>query len=189
MSSEAMEILDPVKTDGLKWPVKEMNWRDGMAFLGLIGKHASEIGIESSGGKVALDFAKLPALIGNVKELGDFLLTKSTGREQAEIDALSFKEAVALMDAAVELNLSEELLQRGKSVAGRVGAAFGVKKESPGDLGDTVDFLVWQGHSWEEIREYTLRQLDLFTRKASERLKTMYSSDGGRSSRGGPPRI
>src|SRR5688572_12994945 len=108
----SVEILDPVKTGPeLKWPVREMNWRDGMAFLGMIGKYAGEIVTMSEGGqtKVSVDLGKLPGLIANVKELGDFLMTKSTGRDQKEIDELTFKEALGIINGAVELNLSEEL--------------------------------------------------------------------------------
>jgi hypothetical protein len=125
-----IEVLNPVRSltiAGGEWTVQELNWRDGMTFLGMVSKHAGEI-IGGDLQKIEIDFAKLPALIGNVKELGDFLLTKATGRKQEEIDALRFQEALEVMEAAIELNLSEELLQRGKSVAGRVGAAFGVKK-------------------------------------------------------------
>lgn len=50
-----------------------------------------------------------------------------------------------------------------------------------------IDFLVWQGHSWSEIANYTLRQLDLFVSKANERIKAMNApSESGRGMRGKP---
>ena len=131
----SVEILNPVKeiaVAGATWQVKEMNWRDGMQFLGMISKHASEV-VSGEGGKVTVDFAKLPALVASMEELANFLLTRSTGRELAEVNALRFSDSLALIDAAIELNLSQELLERGKQIAGRVGAAFGVNvsKVSP----------------------------------------------------------
>lgn len=49
-----------------------------------------------------------------------------------------------------------------------------------------IDFLIWQGHAWNDIERYTLRQLDLFTRKASDRLKAMHGGENGRGGRGTP---
>ena len=54
-------------------------------------------------------------------------------------------------------------------------------------IGNTYDFLIWQGHSRADLDRSTLRQLDLFVRNANERLKQMYGGgEGGRAGRGTP---
>ena len=36
-----------------------------------------------------------------------------------------------------------------------------------------MNFLIWQGHSYSDVMNYTLRQLDFFFADSQERLKAM----------------
>lgn len=136
--NKTMEILNParaVKLSGREVKVKELNWREAMEFLGKLSQYAG--GFMTGDGKFVVETSAVVALVLNAKELADFLLMKTTGLTQEEVDALSLSEVLSLLDAAIELNLSPELLARGKSVAGRVGAAFGANKKSPEPISAT----------------------------------------------------
>lgn len=122
----SVEILNPVRSVKLaagELQVRELNWRDALEFMAKLSKHAGALFDEK--GSVTLDLEKLGSLVMGTKEVADHLLMKATGREQEWVDGLSLSEALVVIDAALELNLSPELIARGKKVAGRVQGAFG----------------------------------------------------------------
>lgn len=124
-----MDVLNPVKTitiaGGRQVKVKEMNWRDGMEFLKRLGGYMGQLA-SSEDGKVSVDLSKMSVLVIGTKELADHLLTRATGLSQEEVDALDCSQALELLDAAIALNVSADLIERGKKVAGRVTGAFGL---------------------------------------------------------------
>lgn len=127
-----MEVLNPVKAitiAGREVKVKEMNWRDGMEFLKRLGGYMGQLATGDDG-KVSVDLRKLSELVTGTKELADHLLTRATGLTQEEVDALDCSQALELLDAAVALNVSADLIARGKRVAGRVSGAFGLSNSS-----------------------------------------------------------
>ena len=52
-----------------------------------------------------------------------YLADKSAGLSAEKFGALAARDALAVLDKALEINLNEELLKRGKSIAARLGAA------------------------------------------------------------------
>lgn len=131
-------ILRPERTvklsDG-EVVVHDLPWHDALQFLKLLSSHAKDLlGNVGPDGRVNVGdiIPKLADLIGNVEELSTFLLTRSTGKSAdwllgAPIDqgrgregGRSTLEVLALLDAALEVNLSDGLIELGKKVGGRL---------------------------------------------------------------------
>ena len=70
-------------------------------------------------------------LVVGSAELTELLLTRATGRDREWLDQRSVAEVFDLLDAALALNLSEDLIARGKRLAERVRAAFGSPNSAP----------------------------------------------------------
>jgi hypothetical protein len=108
--------------------VRDLPWQDSLEFLKRLSVHAKDLFqgaiTITAEGKPQVDLAvllpKLSDLVVNTGELAGFLLTKSTGKDEAWLASLGTIEAVALLDAALEVNLSEGLIELGKKVAGRL---------------------------------------------------------------------
>lgn len=118
-----------------KITVRDLPWQEALKFMSLLANHAKEILVAvakpSSEGKLGVDMElllpKLADLITNADELSDFLLTQSTGKDSAWLKQRSTLEIFALLDAALEVNLSDGLLALGKKVGGRLGRVFAAK--------------------------------------------------------------
>lgn len=118
-----------------KITVRDLPWQEALEFLRLLAGHAkglmADIVKPAAGGKVEVNVGallpKLTDLITNASELSDFLLTRSTGKDSAWLAQRSTLEIFALLDAALEVNLSDGLLELGKKVGGRLGRVFAAK--------------------------------------------------------------
>jgi hypothetical protein len=125
-------ILHPVRTvsaGGRQVEVRELKWKDLLAYLRKMGASLGEIvGVD---GKFVVSRESVEKLIGQGTDLADELIRK-TCREPGEwIDELSVSDALALLEAALELNLSGDLIERGKRTAGRIAQAFGLDGTTP----------------------------------------------------------
>ncbi|GEM_PF-6099801 len=105
--------------------VSEFTWHDTFAFMRMLYEKSGQIVDDK--GKFALRMDKLAELISGTQELTEFVVIKSTGMSQEEVRKLSFGDGLELLDAALEINLSPNILDRAKKVGGRFSAAFGVK--------------------------------------------------------------
>jgi len=110
--------------------VRELSWREALEFLQKLSGHIGKLGASVSvmdattaGAAVTALLANLPALIASVDELALYLAEKSAGLSAEKFGALAARDALAVLDKALEINLNEELLKRGKSIAARIGAA------------------------------------------------------------------
>lgn len=133
MKEDVLNAVRLVKVRGEQVEVRELTWKDYVravkqmtgTILGLIG----------DGGKISMDAIvlnreKLTEAIGAQEDLVAWVLAKSTSRDQAWVDSLSAREVLPLLDAVIELNLSPEVIEQGKKLAGQMGEAFGLKKAS-----------------------------------------------------------
>ena len=115
--------------------VRDLPWQDALKFIGLLAGHAktllAAVAKPAADGKFAVDMEmlmpKLADLITNADELADFLLTRSTAKDSAWLKSRSTLEVFALLDAALEVNLSDGLLELGKKAGGRLARVFTAK--------------------------------------------------------------
>jgi hypothetical protein len=119
MSNET-EILHPVKSltiAGQEVTVKELPWFEAIEFIkklsGFIGS------LIDANGTLRVDIGAVTEMIVSTDELATTLITKTTGKDSEWVKTLSLSDALSLLDTALALNLSDEIIQKGKSIAGR----------------------------------------------------------------------
>lgn len=114
--------------------VRELTWKNCLTAIKKLTDTVLELlGKQQGGSSIALtlDKEKLVSAITSQEELVTWALMKSTGRDQAWVDALSARDCLALVKAMVDQNLSDEVLAAGKGLADRMGAVFGRSSKSP----------------------------------------------------------
>lgn len=128
-----LELLDPVRVVDIGTEtveVRELRWVDALAFL---DKLATGIGLvlgtQSVGpdGTLRLNAERLREAVFSSGELASSLLTKATGLPQARLDTLSASQALALLEAAVEVNFREELLGKCRAVGSALRGVLNLK--------------------------------------------------------------
>lgn len=125
-----ISILNPVRTvtvQGQTVEVRELRALDVLQFFKLLSGHARKLANEQ--GNITLSLDRLAELVTGTEELSQFLILKSTGRDDAWFKSVAFGESLDLLDAALELNLSEELLKKVQRLGERVKAVFQPDKE------------------------------------------------------------
>lgn len=136
-------ILNPVATvpiRGHSVEVRELRWRDYLKVIKDMTSAAFEL-FGSAGGKVAIDeFSlskeKLISVIAQQEELLAWTIDKATNLKEFKIEVadLSGTEALTILNKIVEMNIRPELVELGKSLAGRMGELFQVKNPSSEQL-------------------------------------------------------
>lgn len=134
---ETLKVLHPVKTVQTEIgsiAVRELCWREAVSFIARIGQHAGSL--VGPDGALTLSVERLASVVAETAALAEYLLTQAAGLTPEQISALRPVEALDLLDAAIDLNLSPELFARGKTVAARVSTALGLS--SGGSRSTTV---------------------------------------------------
>lgn len=138
--SNAPDILRPdiqLKLHDGPVTVHELPWLDAKEFLKRLSTHFSTLTNAYIQGKSDVSIEQLTdisTLIGNTTELADFLILKSTGKDQAWLDSRTLTEAAALLQASLETTLNDGLLDLLKKTAGRLaktGVATPPKTTTP----------------------------------------------------------
>jgi hypothetical protein len=127
-----LETLNPVRdvrlgTETIQ--VKELCWREALEFLQRLATSVACVLNEQ--GKFVPTAQAFEQLVVGSAELTELLLTRATGRDRDWLAQRSVAEVFALLDVALELNLSEDLITRGKRLAERVRGAFGSSNSAP----------------------------------------------------------
>lgn len=126
-------ILHPVREVpvlGQAVTVREMRWKDAVAFTGKLSGLMSAF-IEPDG-RLLVTPEKLGAVIASSGDLATELLERSTGQGRDWLEELRPVEVLDLLAAAVEVNLHEDLLGKARSVGQALGKALGVETSVPG---------------------------------------------------------
>jgi len=112
--------------------VRELSWREALEFLKKLAEHLgkSGSGLNAATGLEGM-IAQLPSLIAGADDLALWLAEKSAGLSAEKFGALAARDALAVLDKALEINLNEELLARGKSIAARLGGVNATAAPSP----------------------------------------------------------
>ena len=133
MSTEVIEGLVRVKIRGENVEVRELTWKK---YLNAVKELTGTIlGLIGEGSKIILDKQKLLDAVNAQEGLVEWVLVASIpSKDQAWVESLSARELLPLVKAVIELNLSEEIIQSGKEVGGRMAAVLGlggIKSTSP----------------------------------------------------------
>lgn len=123
-----LRILHPVtevQVDGLGVvEVREMRWKPALAFVeklsGLLGECVKD-------GKLTVTVDNLTGIILRSGTLASELIARSTSLTAQQVDDLYPSDALALLTAAIEVNLHEELLGKGKAAGRALAKALGIR--------------------------------------------------------------
>jgi hypothetical protein len=127
-------ILNPVTeltVAGQLVTVRELRWAEALEFLQKLGAHAGQAITIGADGRIetALTAERLTGIVTGAGELCDYLVVKSTGRDAGWFHALSASDALAVLDAALALNLSDEIIGRAKKLLARFAGGPGATTE------------------------------------------------------------
>lgn len=114
------QILFPqkeLKIGDESFVVRELAWSEALDFLKKLGGYLGSL--MNDKGELVVTVSGLTDLISNTQELSATLVAKATGRTAESFENLSLGQMLDLIDAALELNLSEEIIAKGKNIAGR----------------------------------------------------------------------
>ena len=104
--------------------VRELKWSDTLEFLKQLGGYIGKLMNEK--GEVAVTPDLIVEMVTSTDELTTSLLRRCTDLEVEAIAQLPMTAALDLVDAALELNLSDDLIAKGKNIAGRFQKFAGV---------------------------------------------------------------
>lgn len=110
--------------------VRRMYWKAARAFIKKLATHLT--GIASSGTDLSAILPKLPELITSADDLTADLVSGSTDFTAEQIDQLDVAQFAAILDAAIELNLGEDLKNSFAGIAAKLEALIPATKTSPG---------------------------------------------------------
>lgn len=116
-----------LELEGRKIVVRRMKWQAARAFIKKLAAHLSKIGASLNDA-----LTKLPELIAGADELAVDLVINSTDLKAEDFDQLDIAEAAAVLNAAVELNLGEELKNSFAGIAANLGALKPATKMNSG---------------------------------------------------------
>lgn len=124
MSTES-QILFPqkeIKVGEHKVIVREMDHHRAVVFLGVLAKYIGQF--FTAEGKPNVTPESIGEIITATAELSESLLEGATGRSASEFP---ISVSLDILDAAIELNLTKEILGKGKKLAGRFQDVAGFK--------------------------------------------------------------
>lgn len=135
--SNAPSVIRPeisVRIAGGNVIVRELSGLDALHFFGLLAKHGGEIFraiLHTEGGKLTVNLdgliSKLVEIVTSVEEVSSFLIAKATQDDKA-LEKYGALQCLALLDAAMEVNLTDEHIALAKRVGGRVGRFLAAQK-------------------------------------------------------------
>jgi hypothetical protein len=122
-------VLDPVREVTIacgKISIKEMSWPKALKFLNELSKQSKEFVGED--GKFRFQMDRLAEVIAQAGELSTYLILNATDIDEAIIQEISFAEGCELLDAALSMNLTPEIMGKAKKVSGRFAQVLGTTK-------------------------------------------------------------
>lgn len=112
------EILAPKKViavGGCKVEVRELAWPKALEFLKALGEEFTKSFEQTNGdGSPPATIEGITKLITGSQRLSEMLIVNATGLKPEQ---LSVSQAMDVLEAALELNLSDDLIARGKRFA------------------------------------------------------------------------
>ncbi len=120
-----------VELESSKIVVRRMKWQAARSFIKKLAAHL--VNVTANGTEIAAVLAKLPELIISADELAVDLVINSSDLKVEDIDKLDVAEFAAVLYAAVDLNLGEDLKNSFAGIAATLGALVPATKTSSGD--------------------------------------------------------
>lgn len=131
-----IEVLTNVRdvrlSGGKTVQVRGLAWGDAFRFLKRAGTSAKELFVAGDSGEVKADLSRLPELILESEELAAVLLEASTRLADSEVAALPIEDVIGLIDASLDLTITEGLQKNVSALGKRLKGLFQAAKTQPG---------------------------------------------------------
>lgn len=128
----APSIHDPVREIAISTgmiQIKEMPWMQALKFIKMLSDHCKTF--QQPDGSFKFETARLAELIAGIEHVSFFLLLHSTGKDNQWVESLPLGDALLVLDAALSLNISPEIMGRAKKIGSRfVPATNGANKNA-----------------------------------------------------------
>lgn len=118
-------VLNPVKeltVNGKTVQVRELRAVDGLQFIKRLADFLGDLQPSKSNGEVAV---KISELVCQSTDLAQHLVLKSTGNGEQWLSEISTEEFVDVLEAAVDLNLHQDLVKKIRGVVASIKAKLG----------------------------------------------------------------
>lgn len=112
--------------------VRGLPWGDAFRLLKHAGEAANELFVATETGEVQADLSRLPELLLQSSDLASMLLDGATDIAVEEIVTLPIEDVLALIDAALELTVTEGVQKNAAALGARLGGLFQQAKQRPG---------------------------------------------------------
>jgi len=119
-----------VEIQGTLVEVKELTWTEALEFFERAAEGLVQLADEQ--GQIHLTPDTFRELLRRSHGLTQWLLYRATSLDVPTIELLPIRDLLRLLDAALELNLSDEVLELGKRVARRFGGFLGAEIKADG---------------------------------------------------------
>jgi hypothetical protein len=121
--------------------VVEMPWGKTIAFIEKLSERLADImrvkAADGGGASLGLNLTDPIKLVTSSRLLTEELVLGATGKDVAWLEAQSPRAVLAILDAAIEINLSDELKKLGKAVGLRVASGLGLAGASSAQTSST----------------------------------------------------
>jgi len=122
--------LITLEFDDRKVIVRRMKWQSARSFIKKLAAHL--VNLTASGTEISALLPKLPELIVGADDLAVDLVINSSDLKADDINGLDVAEFAGVLQAAIELNLGEELKNSFAGIAATMGALIPAMKTNPG---------------------------------------------------------
>ncbi len=128
-----LNILHPVREVSVTGhgpvEVRELRWKAALAY---VEKLSGALGEFIEGGRLVVTSEKLAGVLARSGELAGELIQRSTSLSPDQVADLYPSEAFALLQAAIAVNLHEDLLGKARTVGQALQGALGVAAPAVG---------------------------------------------------------
>ena len=101
--------------------VRELTWKQLLHALKQLAQRALTF-VAQDGKTISIEASKIVEALSEQEELAVWIVEKSTGLTADELALLGVRDFLAIVEAVVRINLSEEVVCLGKRIAGSVRA-------------------------------------------------------------------
>jgi len=125
MKPETLSVLNPVveiDIDGKKIQVRELSWPDALQFYAKLRDQAKNL--LDANGNLVLDASKMLTAVSENIELANWLVLKSTRKDEAWLNERTISEVLDIITVALEINLSI-IASKIKNARSRLGGMLG----------------------------------------------------------------
>jgi hypothetical protein len=119
------KILNPqldVKLHDGEVAVRELTWPVLWQFLDKLSAHAGKLVGED--GKFIINAERIAGVVASSQDLSQRLILGTTGKDEEWLNKRPLGEVIQLLEASLEVNLSDSIIDRAKKIGSRLAGLF-----------------------------------------------------------------